>query len=346
MTGSLRIALLTRVGDDVNAIHDASACLVEALERRGHEARLVDWAPGALRDAASSVDVLAVPYNPFMYGRRGFAPALVRDVASVRLGRTRPCLVLVVHETFVPMRDPKSVLMGAWQRLQLGALLVLADRSFASIESWAAMLSRVRRTSHLPSGSALPDARAERQRIRAELGVSDRFVVATLSTGHPSHLTSYVGASLRQVGAVGRPTTFLQLGAGASALDVPPEMPVIRPGRLPAERLAAHVAAADLLLAPFADGVSTRRTSFMVGLQQAVAVLGTSGSSTDSVFGSAGLELVAVGDADAFAARASVLAAADRQRAAVAASGHALFASHFTADAIAARFLDGIGAGG
>jgi hypothetical protein len=342
MTESLRIAVLTRVGEEVNAIHDASACLVEALERRGHVALLVDWCPGAVRSAASSADVLAVPYNPFLYGRWGFAPSLVRDLAGIRFRRARPCLVLVVHETFVQIRSPKSLVMGAWQRLQLGALLMLADRSFASIESWAAMLSRVRRTSHLPSGSAVPDARAERDSIRAELGVSDRLVVATLSTGHPSHLTSYVASSLQRIAASGRPSTFLQLGAGASGLDVPAEMPVIRPGRLSAERLAAHVASADLLLTPFADGVSTRRTSFMVGLQQAVAVLGTSGRSTDSVLESAGLELTEVGNPDEFAARASVLAEADEHRARVAASGHMLYASRFTPDAIAARFLEGI----
>jgi glycosyltransferase involved in cell wall biosynthesis len=120
-------------------------------------------------------------------------------------------------------------------------------------------------------------------------------------------------------------------------------MPVIRPGRVSAERLAALVASADLLLTPFADGVSTRRTSFMAGLQQEVAVVGTSGALTDSVLTSAGLELVEVGDAYAFAARVALLAGDDDHRARAAATGRALFESHFTADAIAARFLRGIG---
>src|SRR6185295_3262150 len=119
----------------------------------------------------------------------------------------------------------------------------------------------------------LPDARAERDDVRAELGVSGRLVVATLSSGHPSHLTSYVASSLQRVAAGGRPATFLQLGAGADGFEgVPAEVPVIRPGRLSGDRLAAYVAASDLLLTPFADGVSTRRTSFMAGLQQEVAV--------------------------------------------------------------------------
>jgi glycosyltransferase involved in cell wall biosynthesis len=296
-----------------------------------------------MRKASSTSDVLAVPYNPFLYGRWGFAPSLIWDIASVRRRASRPCVVLVVHETFVRIQDGKSLLMGAWQRFQLGVLLLLADRSFASIEEWAAKLSRIRRTAHLPSGSTLPDARAERDDVRAELGVSDRLVVATLSTGHPSHLTPYVASSLRRVAAGSRPVTFLQLGAGADEVGgVPADVPVIRPGRLSAERLAAHVAAADLLLTPFADGVSTRRTSFLAGLQQEVAVVGTSGALTDSVLESAGLELVEVGNADAFAERVALLAGADDHRATAAASGRALFESHFTADAIAARFLRGI----
>jgi glycosyltransferase involved in cell wall biosynthesis len=138
--------------------------------------------------------------------------------------------------------------------------------------------------------------------------------------------------------------TFLQLGAEPNAVEgVPADVEVIRPGRLSAERLAAHLAAADLLLTPFADGVSTRRTSFMSGLQQQVAVVGTSGTRTDSVLRSAGLELVEIGDVHAFAGRVALLAGADDHRASAAASGRALFESHFTADAIAARFLRGIG---
>ena len=117
---------------------------------------------------------------------------------------------------------------------------------------------------------------------------------------------------------------------------------MITPGRLPAERLGAFVAASDLVLTPFADGVSTRRTSFMAGLQQAVAIVGTSGVSTDSMLRSAGLELVEVGSAETFADRAALLAGDADRRALAAAGGHELFTSQLTWDAIAERFLQGI----
>ena len=163
-------------------------------------------------------------------GQRGFAPTLVRDVAALRGRRRRPELVLAMHELYLPITDARSLMMGAWQRAQLGALLALADRRFASIESWAARLSRLLPTGHLPSGSNLPDARAQRSPVRDELGMDGLFAVATLSTGHPSHLISHVEEVLSRLNSKGVPTIFLQLGAGAPDVSVPSDVRVERPG--------------------------------------------------------------------------------------------------------------------
>ena len=180
-------------------------------------------------------------------------------------------------------------------------------------------MSRVRATGHLPSGSSLPDARAERAVARSELGVEHSLVVATLSSGHPSHLTAYVEAALARLASDGVDVTYFQLGDGSSPVVAPEELRVVAPGRLPAERLAALVAAADIFLAPLIDGVSTRRTSFMTGLCEAVAVVGTKGALTDPLLLHCGLELVEVGSAASFAERVAVVrgrrrAARDRCR--------------------------------
>ena len=214
----------------------------------------------------------------------------MRDVAVLRRRRPRPELALLVHEPYVPIHDSRSLVMGVWQRAQLGSLLLLADRRFASIQAWATTLSRVRATAHLPSGSNVPDARARRAETRATHDLAEMFVIATLSTGHPSHLTSYVEAALRRLAANGVPTVFLQLGSGAPDVSVPQGIRVVRPGALPAREAGALVAAADLFLTPFVEGVSTRRTSFMAGLCQEVAVLGTRGELTDPMLLNAGLD--------------------------------------------------------
>jgi hypothetical protein len=229
--------------------------------------------------------------------------------------------------------------MGAWQRLQLGALLLLADRRYASIEAWVRTLGRIRPVMHLPSGSNVPDRRSLRQAIREELELDGAFAVATLSTGHPSHLTGHVESALARLDAAGVPTVFLQLGAGAPPVAVPSSVRVVRPGELPAERLAATLAAADLQLTPYVDGVSTRRGSFMAGLCQEVAVLGTCGPLTDPMLMGHGLELVDVHQRDRYAARVVSLARDDEAREAAAHAGRTLFESEFTWDAIADRLL-------
>ncbi len=177
--------------------------------------------PATRRDA----DVVVLPYNPFMWGRWGFAPGLLADVAALRARRRRPRIVLLVHEPYVPIRDAKSLVMGAWQRFQLAALMLLADRRFASIERWASSLGRLRPTAHLPSGSNLPDARSLRAAVRSELVPGGGLVVATLTTGHPSHLAGVRRGGARSGSpATGLPVTFLQLGAGASPVATPAGM--------------------------------------------------------------------------------------------------------------------------
>jgi hypothetical protein len=339
----VQIQILIRGSGRLNAIDTASALLADALSELGHDTETTKWTPGRLLNDSAGADLLVLPYNPFMWGGRGFAPRLLRDVVTLRRSRRRPDLVLVMHELYVPITDARSLVIGAWQRVQLGALIPLADRRFASIQVWANRLSRVLPTGHLPSGSNLPDARALRAEVRKELSIEELFVVGTLTTGHPSQLTSYVEAALSRLATEGVPTLYLQLGAGAADVRSPPSTRVERLGALPAQRLAALIAACDLFLTPFSDGVSTRRGSFMAGLCQGIAVLGTSGVHTDPMLLNRGLDLVEVGVRDAYADRAAVLARDDAARARVARSGCQLFEAEFSWDKIARRLVDSHG---
>ena len=338
------LLLLSREGRGINAIDQATTCLGAALARIGHETRLARWRPGEIEDDARGADVVVVPYNPFMWGRRGFAPALVRDVARIRRRFSRPEIVLVIHEPYVPIWNLKSLAMGAWQRAQLGVLLLLADARFASIERWAWKFGKIRPTAHLPSGSALPDMKGSRDSVRAELEFGGAVVVATLSSGHPTHLTEYVEAALTRLSEeLGtEAVAFLQLGATTRHLVLPASIRVERPGLVSAERLGALLSAADIMMSPFLDGVSTRRTSFFAGLQQGVAIVGTSGPLTDQMLGGRGLELVPVGSSEAYAQRVCELAVDENRRRRAVEAGQRLFDREFEWDKIARRFLSGI----
>jgi glycosyltransferase involved in cell wall biosynthesis len=121
-------------------------------------------------------------------------------------------------------------------------------------------------------------------------------------------------------------------------------MRVERFGFQPTQRLGALVAAADLLLTPFVDGVSTRRGSFLAGLCEEVAVLGTRGPLTDPMLMDRGLELVDIGRIEIFADHAVELATDSDRRARAACAGRMLFEAEFTWETIAQRVLDAIGA--
>jgi glycosyltransferase involved in cell wall biosynthesis len=55
-------------------------------------------------------------------------------------------------------------------------------------------------------------------------------------------------------------------------------------GTLPATELSRHLSACDVMLQPYVDGVSSRRTSVMVGLSHGVPIATTSGRLTESLW--------------------------------------------------------------
>jgi glycosyltransferase involved in cell wall biosynthesis len=63
------------------------------------------------------------------------------------------------------------------------------------------------------------------------------------------------------------------------------------------DSVAAHLASCDVLLQPFPDGISARRTSAMAGLALGIPMVSTEGHLTDSVWpGSEAVSLAPAGD--------------------------------------------------
>jgi glycosyltransferase involved in cell wall biosynthesis len=268
-----------------DALADHSAKLAEALRAYADVGDgVLSPSDKRLRDA----DAIVIQYNPFSYGRWGFAPLLVSALWRLRLRRHRPRIALMVHEPYVPMTTWRFVLMGVWQRAQLRLIAAAADHVFCSTEAFADELASrrySRHVKHLPVASNFPDMRRFREAERERLGITDGgLVIAMLGTGHPSRLTGHLEQAVRKVTGSRNGVTVLNLGDGAPALQgLPGEVRVREPGRQSAETLARELASADLFLAPFVDGVSTRRGSVMAALQHAIPVVGTDGFITDSL---------------------------------------------------------------
>jgi glycosyltransferase involved in cell wall biosynthesis len=342
----LRIALVYRDrGEQVDGIRDHTRRLADALERTGAADVRIEFGagPGFATALRPDDDVLLVQYNPFSYARWGFAPWLPVELFRARRRRR---VALMVHEPYVPMRNVRWSLMGAWQRLQLWLLWVSAGVVFASIEPWTTRFARWRPrrpVHHLPVGSNLPDGRARRDDARSRLGIAaGEVVLATLGSNSPAWLGAPVLAAAAAVATAGCPASALLLGADAPEVEhLGDVLPVRRPGWLSDEDLAAAIAAADLFLVPLADGVSTRRTTLMAALQHGLPVVATRGPLTDRELLDAGdaLRLVPVARTDLFAATARELAQAPAARVRLGEAGRALYERAFAWESTAARVL-------
>ena len=222
-----------------------------------------------------------------MYGRWGVAPWLVAALGRLRLRRRRPrSSPDGPRDVFSPPESARRVLMGTYQRGQLAAIRVLVDVVYVSIEPWTRQLAAWwprRPTLHLPVGSNLPDMASKRKPERERLGIGDDvLVLAAFGTGHPSSSPA-MSRSAQAPRPGSRRVLLLHLGDGAPPLSgLDSRIEVCQPGALSADAVARHLACADVFLAPFSDGVSTR-AGLMAALQHGLPVIGTSGTSTDAV---------------------------------------------------------------
>jgi glycosyltransferase involved in cell wall biosynthesis len=236
--------------------------------------------------------------------------------------------------------------MGSWQRAQLEGIRIDADVVFASIDAWAQTLRRrrpSRATFHLPVGSNLPDKLAARAQMRHQLGPAEgSLVLAAFGTANPSRRLDYIVGAANALARLGTPVVVLNLGSDAPKLaSLDGRIRLYEPGPLPDDKVASLLAAADIFLAPFVDGVSTRRGSMMAALQQGLPIVGTLGVLTDGALKDEAdaLRLVPVNRPDAFVEAVLELARDAEERLRVGNAGRALYESSFDWPVLAERLL-------
>jgi glycosyltransferase involved in cell wall biosynthesis len=340
-----------------DGIRDHTERLVESLRRGGATVhvlarparpwtlRLLRTDPGtglALRD----LDAVVVQYNPFWYGRRGFAPGLPLTLLGLRLRARRATLALLVHENYIDVRDWRTALMGSWQWLQLLGLQAISHVGFGTITRWTECLRRswpLRPAHHLPVGSNFPDGRAGRAAGRDRVGADDAaLVLAVFGLSHPGRLEDHIVAAARAVAGTGRRVILVNLGSGAAGREpIADGVEVLSPGYVEPDEVTELLAATDLFLAAYADGVSTRRGTVMAALQHGLPVVGTEGHLTDTVLREArdALRLTPVGDPEQFAAAVKALAEDPAERRRLGDAGRRLYEEHFDWPRISDRLV-------
>jgi glycosyltransferase involved in cell wall biosynthesis len=99
---------------------------------------------------------------------------------------------------------------------------------------------------------------------------------------------------------------------------------------LPDDVVSAHVAACDVMLQPYPDGVSSRRTSAMVALSHGVPMVTTTGWLTESLWEESGaFELVSADAPERLADAAARLLESPSRRDALSSRALSLYLSRF-----------------
>lgn len=260
---------------------------------------------------ARQPDWVLLQYNPFLYGKRGYAPQLVPTLRELKRRCPKTKLAVMVHENFVPCWESvRFTVMATWQVPQYWQLGKTADLFFTSAQAWADHARKWFKTipiHHLPVGSTMPCVPLSRTEARQRLSIPDEVVaVGVFGTAHVSRLLPLVASTLREARQSGVDARLLYIGPdGAAVREVLGDLePLCADGPLPSEEVSRRFSAMDLYLAPFLDGVSTRRTSLMTSLQHGIPAVGTDGHHTDDLWREANGEailLAKVGDDAAFA---------------------------------------------
>jgi hypothetical protein len=284
---------------------------------------------------------VVLEYNPFAYGRRGVSAGVVSTM--VRLRRRGVRTVLMIHEPYVAAMSSRTTVLAAVQRLQLEALKQ-ASQVVVAASAGAARRSRGV-DCVIPVGSNVPDCRHERMRVRERLHTDTTTVLAVFAGGRAGHLPELVTAAARAVSERCGAVDLWLLGRDPiRPTDLPQAVHVVRPGRLEPTELAGRLAAADVFLATYDDGVSMRRTTLAAALQHGLPVVGTRGRDSDAVYlDRPALALAETCDHQQFADNAAALIGDPARRERASDDARALYDSTFSWGAIAERWTAVLG---
>jgi glycosyltransferase involved in cell wall biosynthesis len=327
--------IIYRRSGEIDAIDQYSRRLHRELEATGMEAEYAaEGIDAALAARAQTPSWILLQYNPFAYGRGGVAPRLFRQAEQLR--RTGAPLAVMVHEAWIDVVNARSCAISLFQRAQLLNLLRHADAVMTSTSSLARSLGAG--AQHVPVGTNIVPVACTPSAARERLGLTRPLVVALFGGGNPSRALDYSEAAIAALARARGPEalTVANLGADAPPVHAPPGVDVRHPGAIAGDALSIWLRAADLVLLPFTDGLSTRRSTLMAALAHARPVLGLIGTRTEPELTQT-LALTPVGDRTRYAEAAVELASDSERRQSLGAAGGRLYRERFDWPVVASR---------
>lgn len=306
---------LAREGDEVHVW--APECVGETPVDPGVAVRRL---PGVFgRRAVAALDAalrrerrpfrLLVQYVPHMYGWKGMNLPFCAWLTRQR--HARPWLMF--HEVAFPWtRQPRHQILALTQRAMAAILARTAERVFVSIPAWGGMLRSLAPRLPDPTWLPIPSTVAESHQPLTSCPAR-QFTLGHFGTFGGAVAEMLANCLPRLLSDPSRTALLVGRGGEGFAENLIRRHPALTgrvraTGGVPAGEVAAGLGSCDLLLQPFPDGVSSRRTSVMAGLALGLPIVSTIGDLSEPIWAKERLlALAPAGDEAAFVAAANVL---------------------------------------
>ncbi|HEX6183920.1 MAG TPA: glycosyltransferase family 4 protein [Pyrinomonadaceae bacterium] len=255
-------------------------------------------------------------------------------------------VTLVVHEPFLAFGEGsrRQDAVALVHRVMTTLLLSSARRVWTTIPKWEERWRPYTLGRRVPFGR-LPVPSTTPVTASAEEASTTRALYAPAGVALVGHFGTYgelIAGTLRELlprllSAEETGCAVLLIGQGSEAmreelLRARPELSgrIHAAGTLAPEALSRHLAACDLLVQPYPDGVSARRTSAMAGLAHGLAVVTTKGVLTESLWEESGaVALAPAGDVGALLDEVRRLLASPESRAPLGDAARKLYRERF-----------------
>ncbi len=289
--------------------------------------------------SAEGADRILVQYVPHAFGWKA------ANLLFCGWLRWRPqgAVWVMFHEVAYPLeRDDSLRRKGLALINRVMARLVgrAAGRAFVSIPAWQPLVDTATggtvSVSWLPVPSAIPVVNdpAARSALR------ERYAPGRALVGHFGTYSAPIRAALEQavpdlIARFDCSVVLLGRASDALAARLVSERPalegrVVGTGALAADDVSRHIGACDLMLQPYPDGISSRRTSAMAALSHAKAMVTTLGALSEPLWRDSGAAVfVPADEIGSLADAAAALLASPPRRDALGARAVKLYRDRF-----------------
>lgn len=231
-------------------------------------------------------DRLLVQYVPHAFGRKAMNIPFASWVAT--RGRKAARVDVMFHEAVFPFswRPMSHAILGLATRHMARLLLRGADRAFVSTTAWDDILSKISPTARsewlpvpcvVPISLDTPASAVIRQRFASEGELVGHFGT------YGEHIGKILEPTLRHLLAHRQTVNLVLLGRNSERFrdallsDSSLDGRIWASGELQSAEVAGALRACDLMLQPFQDGITARRTSVMAALANRIAVVSNVG---------------------------------------------------------------------